>query len=617
MNRIFTSLAAGLFALAGTIAPVSAQDRVQERILAYDSLIQVNADGSLDITENIRVHAAGGNIRRGIYRDFPTHYKDRFGNRVVVGFKVLGVQRDGHAEPWFTEKQSNGVRINTGNDDLLPVPADYSYTLRYHTTRQLGFFKDHDELYFNAIGTGWDFAIEQASVEVRLPTAVPVAQMSAEAYTGSQGTKGQDYRAEPPAPGIARWTLIRPLAPREGMTVVLSFPKGIVAEPSHTQKMRWLLKNNSAVLIALGGLALLLWYCIGRWRAVGRDPKPGVVIVRYDPPDGCSPADLRFVERMGYDQRCFSSELLACAVDGHVCIHRDKKLLKDKWRLQRVGDPPEFLASAMGSLARKQRGMAEPEDQWRLENTGDDAMAATTVQRTLLAKLFPGGASELELDNSHASTFQAAIAAHTGLLKKRFVPVMFDRNLGSAGIAALIAVASIALALLIGKAIGSGPALVIAVAVLMLVVLVVFTLLVKAYTEEGRKLLDAIEGFRRYLGVAERDELAAMPGPDAPPVLDAKRYEHLLPYAVALEVEDAWTRKFTLAVGAAAAAATTAAISWYQGGHVGDLGSLTQAIGSSLTSQIASASTPPGSSSGSGGGGSSGGGGGGGGGGGR
>jgi uncharacterized membrane protein len=97
--------------------------------------------------------------------------------------------------------------------------------------------------------------------------------------------------------------------------------------------------------------------------------------------------------------------------------------------------------------------------------------------------------------------------------------------------------------------------------------------------------------------------------------MDAKRYEQLLPYAVALEVEEAGTKQFTLAVGAAAAAATTAAMSWYSGGRVGDLGSFASSIGSSLSSQIASSSSPPGSSSG--GGGFSGGGGGGGGGGGR
>src|SRR5690606_15398480 len=118
-----------------------------------------------------------------------------------------------------------------------------------------------------------------------------------------------------------------------------------------------------------------------------------------------------------------------------------------------------------------------------------------------------------------------------------------------------------------------------------------------------------IEGFRRYLDVAERDELAAMQGPDAPPTLDAARYQQLLPYAVALDVEDAWTKKFTLAAGAAATAAAATAISWYQGNGIGDLGSFSQSPGSSLTPPIASSATPPGSSSGSSGGGFSGGGG--------
>jgi hypothetical protein len=151
----------------------------------------------------------------------------------------------------------------------------------------------------------------------------------------------------------------------------------------------------------------------------------------------------------------------------------------------------------------------------------------------------------------------------------------------------------------------------------MVLVVCVFGALVKAPTLAGRRLMDEIEGLKLYLGVAEREELARMTGPDAPPVLDAGRYERLLPYAVALEVEDAWTAKFTAAVGAAAAAAAASSIAWYHGGGATDLGSLSSAIGSSLSSQIASSSTPPGSASGAGGGGSSGGGGGGGGGGGR
>ena len=159
----------------------------QERILAYDSMVVVQADGGLDVTEKITVRAEGDQIRRGIYRDFPTRYRDRYGNRVVVDFEMLGVTRDGRPEPWFTERKPNGVRINTGNDDFLPVPADHSYALHYRTTRQLGFFADHDELYWNAIGTGWAFPIEHGSVEVRLPRPVPVADLQAGGFTGAQG----------------------------------------------------------------------------------------------------------------------------------------------------------------------------------------------------------------------------------------------------------------------------------------------------------------------------------------------------------------------------------------------------------------------------------------------
>jgi hypothetical protein len=85
--------------------------------------------------------------------------------------------------------------------------------------------------------------------------------------------------------------------------------------------------------------------------------------------------------------------------------------------------------------------------------------------------------------------------------------------------------------------------------------------------DEGIRALDDVEGMKLYLGAAERNELARIQGPGAPPPLDAKRYESLLPCAVALDVEEAWTKQFTLAVGVAAAAAATAAIGWYHGSN--------------------------------------------------
>jgi uncharacterized membrane protein YgcG len=574
MNRSVLALSAVLL-----VKPLVAQ----ELIRSYDVVVDVRTDGSIDVTERITVHAEGQQIRRGIYRDFPTRYKDRYGNRVRVALEVLGVERNGNPEPWFTERMSNGIRINTGNDDFLPVPAEYTYTLRYRTTRQLGFFDDHDELYWNAIGTGWIFPIANGSVQVRLPAPVPVGRMTAEAYTGIQGAKGTNYVAELTGPGVATYRLTRPLGAYEGFTTVLTFPKGLIVAPTTSDRARWFLADNRGVLIALLGLVMLLLFCVKEWRRVGRDPKKRAIFARYEPPADKTAAGLRFVERMGYDTRCFSAEVLALAVGGHLRIKRDKHFLKDDWRLDRNG-----AASA----------------------------PASPSGGVLLKMLFPDHEQSLELKKTNAAIVSAAKDAHKEELDREFHPRYFQRNTRSLLMALGIAVLSAAVAFAASGGFGI-PAIVV-VTVAMVITLIVFGRLVRAPTEEGRALMDEIEGLKLYLSVAERDELASMRGPGQPPMLDAERYEALLPYAVALEVEDAWTEKFTAAVGAAAAAEAASRMSWYSGrGPITNLGDFSSSIGSSLSSQISSASSPPGSSSGGGGGGSSGGGGGGGGGGGR
>ena len=154
----------------------------------------------------------------------------------------------------------------------------------------------------------------------------------------------------------------------------------------------------------------------------------------------------------------------------------------------------------------------------------------------------------------------------------------------------------------------------IALLVMMVATNVVFIRWMKAPTPSGRKLMDLAEGLKLYLGVADRDELRALKLPDGPqPKLDADRYQALLPFALALDVEEAWTRKFTAAVGAAAAAQVASSVGWYGGNTVTpmDFSDMTRSLGSGLNSAISSSSSPPGSSSGDGG--SSGGGGGGGG----
>ena len=570
------SLLCGLFAVLAMTGPACAE----ERILRFDSDLAIQSDGSLLVTETLRVRAEGERIRRGIYRDFPTRYRDRYGNRVQVGFELLGVERDGRSEPSFTEGVANGIRINTGNDDFLPTPREFTFAIRYRVTRELGFFPTHDELYWNVNGLGWGFPIDEVHARVSLPSPVDPSALKLDGFTGRYGDRGKDFQASVEQ-GAASFRTTRGLAPQEGLTIVVEFPKGIVREPTATQRSGWFLRDNRGVLVALAGLVLLFLFYLRRWKKSGIDPPSGPVFPRYQPPDGFAPGELRMLRRMSNDQLCFSADVVDMGVRGFLQIHQGSG--SDKWRLVREPD---------ASL---------------------DVL--TPSQRALAVALFKNG-NEIELKNTEAARVSAAIAAHAAQMSKRLKPRYFQSHGGTvlAGLLFSLLVGLIALVL----SGGNGLPAIIVLGVFGVVLHIVFARLMKAPTSEGRKLLDEIEGLRMYLGVAERDELKSMAGPGHPPTLDAKRYEALLPFAMALQVEEAWTRKFTAAVGTAAAQQSSP--TWYHGANLTTsrgLASIGSSLGSSLTQQISASSTPPGSSSGGGGGGFSGGGGGGGGGGGR
>ena len=71
----------------------------------------------------------------------------------------------------------------------------------------------------------------------------------------------------------------------------------------------------------------------------------------------------------------------------------------------------------------------------------------------------------------------------------------------------------------------------------------VFYHLINAPTRLGRKLLDEIEGFRRYLSVAEEERLRLYAPPETPEKT-LELFEEFLPYAVSLSCEQQWGEQF-------------------------------------------------------------------------
>jgi len=277
------------------MACIGLQAHADEGILSFHSDIEIAADGSMQVDETITVNAEGNRIQRGIYRDFPTDYKDRYGNRVKVAFEPLDVSRDGHPEPWHSERLENGTRVYFGSADVYLDSGEHTYVFRYRTTRQLGFFEDHDELYWNVTGNGWEFTIDQASASVHLPGDLAAGKVKIEGYTGAQGSKARNYTALVDESGVAQIATTRALGSQQGLTLVASFPKGIVQAPDARQKLAWFVTDNRREGVLGAGLLVMLGFLYLQWRRVGRDPQGGVVIPEYDPPQGISPAAARYL----------------------------------------------------------------------------------------------------------------------------------------------------------------------------------------------------------------------------------------------------------------------------------------------------------------------------------
>ena len=642
--RFLALILAGLCLAAFYLAPSTHAQ--SESILDYHSDIRVNDDGSMVVTETIQVQSEGNQIRHGIYRDFPTSYSDRLGNRYVVGFDLLDTIRDESPESFHLEDLKNGKRIYLGDSRFLLPNGKHTYVLRYATKRQLGFFRDHDELFWNVTGNGWIFRIEHASATVHLPAKIPVDQVRSGGYTGPQGSMSQDLRWTSDSDGTFEFSTYGALPAENGLTILLMWPKGYFAEPTLRDKFGSLIGDSVANGVAVGGLAALFLYYLIVWFSVGRDPAPGVMVPLYEPPANLSPAAIRYLVRMGFDNKTFASAVLDMAVRGFITIKENG----GSYTLRRTAADNRVLTADEKNIATM---LLEGRSEIWLHNENHVIIkdAIESLKRWLKA-----AEERIYFVTNSRYMIPAIVLSIVVLLAavslngpKKMIPAVFLcvwLSLWSIGVAALgmgafygwkavlsggrfsgmsllgaVVLTVFAIPFFLGELFGISMLAVttsIAIAATLLLsafLHVLFHHLLKAPTRAGRTILDKIEGFKMFLGAVDGDRLNRVMPPNQTP----ETFEKFLPYALALDLEQAWAQKFSGLLDGASHAPGSNGYSpaWCDGAGWSTLGAagFASSLSGSFTSAISSSATAPGSSSGGGsdGGGSGGGGGGGGG----
>jgi uncharacterized membrane protein YgcG len=458
---------------------------------------------------------------------------------------------------------------------------------------------------------------------------------SSEAYTGKQGDHGRDYKSELSASNEITFETTRRLGPQEGLTIVVAWPKGFVQAASPFDQWTDLLHDNVGLAIALGGLLLVLGYYFIVWTAVGKDPAPGTIIPLYGPPKGFSPAAVRNLVEMGFDHKAFAANLIDLAVKGAVTIEQDADKTYTVRRKSSTTSTTDLLpdeTALYDKLLGKRDSLPLKQTYYKTLQSAVNILKsslALKLEKTyfktnfwywfwgLMFSLVPFAISLLTYrDQSNTWGMMLWLAMWTlgvTFLLSMVFSLWRGRQWGQAVFMTLFSLpfvgGEIAGLWMLSQSTSVWVPILFLIGALMNGV---FYHLMKAPTSAGRKLLDQIDGFRRYLTVAEKDRLNF----ENPPQRTPELFEMFLPYALALNVEQKWAEQFEDVLEKAGTGQEGGySPSWYHGTAWTTLGAagFASSLGSSMASAISSSSTAPGSSSGSGGGGSSGGGGGGGG----
>lgn len=387
----------------------------------------------------------------------------------------------------------------------VPGAVDATRTVRilYRVRRALLAFDGHDELYWNVTGDEWAVPIERAEATVTLPPGLAATTVRTLAFTGLRGATGADYEEER-HPETITFRTRRPLREREGLTIVVGWPPGVVARPSALRQAWWAATDNwplALPLLTLVGMGLI-------WRAFGRDPAANRSIKpEYGPPPGLVPAEAGTL----IDQKAEPTDIIATLVDlgvrGYLAVEpadngdfrfrRVRPLAGDR-RLSSI--EVAVLRKVFGEeLTLRERALSE------LHGNAEHVFAPLrdTIYRSLVAhRLFPRS------------------------------PFWVRQGWGALGVGLIFA--GWALFIALDRLGGQGWPLPAGVVASGLIVLGVGQVMPRR-TWRGVRLLVHLRGFQEFLERAEKDRLERLP---------ADTLHRLLPWAMALGVSEPWIHRF-------------------------------------------------------------------------
>jgi uncharacterized membrane protein len=498
MKKLFLALAFALSFLPGRVFAADLW-----KMDAFEAEILVNRDGSIEVTETVSADFL--QPRHGIFRYLPIEGKDTAGRRFVMRTTLLGISDDqGHPYGVFSYKE-NGNQVWRIGDPNVTLTGKHVYVIRYLVKNAVGFFEDHDELYWNVTGEQWDVPVSKSKAMVILPEKAPEDALKTACYTGPYGSKASACQA---VLGVDR-AVFGSYNPGEPMTVVFGWPKGLVEEPTGLAKFFGSIDPWTALSVGLFVLlpVLTVMFMYRKWRNEGDDPEPGTLVVQYEPPFDLRPAEVKALLSMTSGTSMLAPTIVDLAVRGYLSIEETEK----------------------GGIFGKKKDYTL----WRKKEWKDDE-TLKIYEKDLLDDLLPPGVESVVISTLREKFYQRAqkfaSSVMAGLVSQGYFPAV------PAGVTAKYVLLGILVGM-IGWFVISGGLFAAGFGLILSAVAIIgFGRVMPKRTEKGAAAFDHIRGYKEFISKVEQYR--------APWMETQNVFEKTLPFALAFGLGAKWSQAF-------------------------------------------------------------------------
>ena len=512
-----------------------------EEILDFNADIYLSSDGTLVVEEQIEYdfqHAE----RHGIYRDIPYKYDYGYKKQTIDLHVEEVTDFKGAPYPFKVSKSGSRVNIRIGDPDFK-ISGVHGYRIEYFVDGAIAFFDDYDEIYWNVTGNEWRVPIRAASARVSFEGGVPEG-VKAKCFTGSYGSTSEDCKITITQDSI-EFEALNNLYAGQGLTILVGFPKGVVAEPSAISKLVRLLSDNWYFVLPF----VTFFSLFHIWRSRGKDPEGrGVIAVRYEPPEELTPAEAGTLVDERADIQDISSTVIDLAVRGYIKIEEIKSTVfyfftNRDYKLVKLNDKPESELKPHESKVLS--GIFK----------GSEEVMVSDLKNKFYKEL-PG----------------IKKALYKELMQKGFFPTDPEKVRSIykwAGIILVIAAFFLLAILPLGISLGISG-----------IIILLFAGHMPRKTKKGALLNEELLGFREFIERAEEERIRRLAAED--PTL----FDRVLPFALVFGLEDKWADAFREMY--------TEPPSWYSSPHyagsfspdvfVNDLGRSLNVMNSSMAS---------------------------------